>query len=105
MNHIDKLENKSINIIREAYSEFKNLCMLWSMGKDSTVLLLLTRKAFFGHVKFPLIHIDIHYKIREMTEYRDNFAKEWKLDMIYRENTEALNGNWSRYRLNYDIGK
>lgn len=134
MNHIDKLENKSINIIREAYSEFKNLCMLWSIGKDSTVLLWLTRKAFFGHVPFPLIHIDTHYKIPEMIEYRDNFAKEWKLDMIYGENTEALNGKltfpdgkatrleccknlktealvntlngkWPRYRLNHDIGE
>lgn len=134
MNHIDKLENKSIHILREAYSEFKNLCMLWSIGKDSTVLLWLTRKAFFGHVPFPLIHIDTHYKIPEMIEYRDTFAREWKLDMVYGENSEALdnkmtfpngtasrlqccknlktkalvntlNGKWPRYRLNHDTGK
>jgi sulfate adenylyltransferase subunit 2 len=133
MNHIDKLESKSIHILREAYSEFKNLCMLWSIGKDSTVLLWLTRKAFFGHVPFPLVHIDTHYKISEMIDYRDNFAKEWKLDMIYGENIEALNngltfpdgkvsrleccknlktnalihtlnGDWPRYRLNHDNG-
>ena len=66
MNHLDKLENKSIHILREAYASFKNLCMLWSIGKDSTVLLWLARKAFFGHVPIPLVHIDTHYKIPEM---------------------------------------
>jgi len=49
-------------ILREAYREFKNICMLWSIGKDSTVLLWLARKAFFGHVPIPLVHIDTHYK-------------------------------------------
>lgn len=77
MNRINKLESKSIHIIREAYSEFKNLCMLWSIGKDSTVLLWLTKKAFFGHVPFPLIHIDTHFKIPEMIEYRDRLGMEW----------------------------
>lgn len=91
MNHLDKLENKSIHIIREAYRQFPNLCMLWSIGKDSTVLLWLTRKAFFGHVPMPLVHIDTHFKIPEMIVYRDKLAKQWKLDMIYGENTEALN--------------
>lgn len=90
LDHLDKLESKSIHIIREAYSEFKNLCMLWSIGKDSTVLLWLSRKAFFGHVPFPLVHIDTHYKIPEMIRYRDDLAKEWKLDMIYGENKEAI---------------
>lgn len=134
MNHLDKLENKSIHILREAYSEFKNLGMLWSIGKDSTVLLWLARKAFFGHVPIPLVHVDTHYKIAEMIEYRDRLALKWKLDMIYGENKEALekketfpdgnvtrlqcckrlktdaltntlNGNWPRYRLNHDTGK
>lgn len=90
MDHLDKLENKSIHILREAYSEFKNLCMLWSIGKDSTVMLWLARKAFFGHVPIPLVHVDTHFKIPEMIEYRDRFALEWKLDMIYGENIEAL---------------
>lgn len=90
MNRIDRLENISIHILREAYSEFKNLCMLWSIGKDSTVLLYLAKRAFFGHVPFPLVHIDTHYKIPEMIEYRDSLAKKWKLDMIYGENTEVL---------------
>jgi len=91
LNHIDRLENKSIHILREAYSQFPSLCMLWSIGKDSTVLLWLARKAFFGHVPMPLVHIDTHYKIPEMIEYRDRLAREWKLDMIYGENTDALN--------------
>lgn len=103
MNHLDKLENKSIHIIREAYRQFPNLCMLWSIGKDSTVLLWLARKAFFGHVPFPLVHIDTHHKIPEMIAYRDELAKQWKLNMIYGENLKALleketfpDGNTSR---------
>ena len=79
MNHLDKLESKSIHILREAYSEFKNLGMLWSIGKDSTVLLWLARKAFFGHVPIPLIHVDTHFKIPEMIEHRDKLAKTWTL--------------------------
>jgi len=134
MNRIDRLENISIHILREAYAEFKNLCMLWSIGKDSTVLLYLARRAFFGHVPFPLVHVDTHYKIPEMITYRDSLAMEWKLDMIYGENTEALNqkktfpdqnvnrveccrllktealwatlsGKGIRYRLNHETGK
>jgi sulfate adenylyltransferase subunit 2 len=134
MDHLDRLENRSIHILREAYSQFKSLCMLWSIGKDSTVLLCLARKAFYGHVPFPLVHIDTHYKIPEMIEYRDRLAKEWKLDMIYGENREALDkkiafpdgnatrieccrnlktealrhtlsGEWPRYRLNHVTGR
>ena len=90
MNHLDKLEAQSVYILREAYREFKNICMLWSIGKDSTVLLWLARKAFFGHVPIPLVHIDTHHKIPEMIEYRDKLALKWKLTMIYGENSEAL---------------
>ena len=90
MDNLDKLEAKSVYILREAYREFKNLCMLWSIGKDSTVLLWLTRKAFFGHVPIPLVHIDTHYKIPAMIEYRDRLALAWRLNMIYGENAEAL---------------
>ena len=77
MTHLENLENKSIHILREAYNRFGNLCMLWSIGKDSTVMLSLARKAFFGHVPFPLVHIDTHYKIPEMIVYRDNLARDW----------------------------
>jgi len=90
MDYLSKLENKSIYILREAYSEFKELCMLWSIGKDSSVMLWLARKAFFGHVPFPLVHIDTHYKIPEMISHRDRLTKEWKLDMVYGQNSEAL---------------
>lgn len=133
MDHLDMLENRSIHILREAYSCFKSLCMLWSIGKDSTVLLCLARRAFFGSVPFPLVHIDTHYKIPEMIEYRDRLAREWKLDMIYGENREALekkltwpdgnatrieccrnlktealrctlSGEWKRYRMDHNTG-
>jgi sulfate adenylyltransferase subunit 2 len=90
MDHLERLEATSVFILREAYANFKNLGMLWSIGKDSTVLLWLVRKAFFGHVPFPLIHIDTHYKIPEMIEYRDHLTKEWQLNMIVGTNWDAL---------------
>ncbi|MBP5435346.1 sulfate adenylyltransferase subunit 2 [bacterium] len=90
MKHLERLEATSIHIIRESYANFKNLGMLWSIGKDSTVLLWLVKKAFFGHVPFPLIHIDTHYKIPEMIEYRDRLTKEWHLNMIVGVNESAL---------------
>lgn len=89
MSHLTEREHLSIHILREAYASFKNLGMLWSIGKDSTVLLWLARKAFFGHVPFPLIHIDTRYKIPEMIQYRDKLAREWQLDMIVGVNEEA----------------
>ena len=134
MDHIEKLESRSIHILREAYSEFKDLCMLWSIGKDSTVMLWLARKAFFGHVPFPLVHIDTCFKIKEMIEYRDKLAMMYNLDLIYGKNekaleekmtfpdgncsrirccellktqalTDMLNGTGVRYRLNHTTGK
>lgn len=90
MDHLDRLENLAMHILREAYANFKNMCMLWSIGKDSTVLLWLARKAFFGHVPFPLVHIDTFYKIPEMIEYRDRLAAEWKLNMVYGYNKDAI---------------
>jgi sulfate adenylyltransferase subunit 2 len=89
---LKKLESLSIHILREAYAGFRNLCMLWSVGKDSTVLLWLARKAFFGHVPFPLMHIDTRHKIPEMIAYRDRLTREWGLTMIYGENARALAG-------------
>ena len=64
--------------------------MLWSIGKDSCVLLWLARKAFFGHVPFPCIHIDTSYKMPEMIAFRDRLAKEWGLDLVVGENRAAL---------------
>lgn len=90
MDHLDQLENQSVHVLREAFANFKNLCMLWSIGKDSTVLLWLARKAFFSHVPFPLVHIDTGYKIPEMIRYRDRLTKELGLNMVYGQNTVAL---------------
>ena len=90
MDHLSRLEHNSVHILREAYHSFKHLCMLWSIGKDSTVLLWLTRKAFAGHVPFPLIHIDTSFKIPEMIQYRDRLAEEWQLDIRYAMNEDAL---------------
>jgi sulfate adenylyltransferase subunit 2 len=90
MDHLDQLEHRSVHILREAYANFKSLCMLWSIGKDSTVLLWLARRAFFGHVPFPLVHIDTAFKIPEMIRYRDRLAAEWNLTLIYGQHEEAL---------------
>lgn len=90
MGHLDELESRSVHILREAYANFKSLCMLWSMGKDSTVLLWLARKAFFGHVPIPLVHIDTHYKIPEMIRYRDELVRDMRLTMVVGANFEAL---------------
>jgi sulfate adenylyltransferase subunit 2 len=90
MDHLDQLEHRSVHILREAYANFKSLCMLWSIGKDSTVLLWLARRAFFGHVPFPLLHIDTSFKIPEMIRYRDRLAAEWNLTLIYGQHEEAL---------------
>jgi sulfate adenylyltransferase subunit 2 len=90
MKHIRQLEDHSVYILREAYKNFDNLAMLWSMGKDSTVLLWLARKAFFGHIPFPLIHIDTSYKIPAMIEYRDRLAREWRLNLVIGQNKAAL---------------
>jgi sulfate adenylyltransferase subunit 2 len=90
MDYLDKLEEQSIYIFREAYREFKNLAMLWSIGKDSTVMLWLAKKAFFGHVPFPLVHIDTSFKIPEMIEFRNKLALEWKLNLIVGQNKKVL---------------
>jgi sulfate adenylyltransferase subunit 2 len=86
MDHLTALENKSIFIIREAYYRFKDIAMLWSVGKDSTTLLWLCRKAFFGKIPFPVIHIDTTYKFPEMYKFRDEYAKKWGLDLIVGRN-------------------
>jgi len=90
MDHLDTLENKSIYIIREAYKKFPNMGLLWSIGKDSTTLLWLCRKAFFGKLPFPVIHIDTTFKFPEMYTFRDHYAKEFDLNLIVTKNQEAL---------------
>lgn len=90
LNQLDKLENQSIFIIREAYSQFRAVAMLWSIGKDSTTLLWLVRKAFFGKIPFPVIHIDTTYKFKKIYDFREKYAKEWNLNLIIAKNEEAL---------------
>ena len=90
MKHLRQLEEQSVYILREAYKHFEHLAMLWSMGKDSTVLLWLTRKAFFGHVPFPLVHIDTGYEMPELIEYRDRICREWRLRLVVGQNRAAL---------------
>jgi sulfate adenylyltransferase subunit 2 len=90
MEHLERLESTSVHVLREAYAAFKSLCMLWSIGKDSTVLLWLARKAFFGHVPFPLVHIDTSFKIPEMIAYRDRLVAQWHLNLIYGQNVGAI---------------
>lgn len=90
MTELEELENKSIYIFREAYSRFKNIALLWSIGKDSTTMLWLARKAFFGKIPFPIIHIDTSYKFPEIYAFRDKYAKEWGLDLVISQNKEAL---------------
>jgi len=88
--HLSNLERRSITIIREAKAQFKKIACLWSMGKDSTTALWLCKKAFFGKVPFPVIHIDTSYQFPEMYEFRERIAKEWNLDLIIAQNKEAL---------------
>ncbi len=82
MSDLDSLENQSIYIMREAYNRIGRLAMLWSLGKDSNVMVWLARKAFFGHVPFPLVHIDTGRKFKEMYAFRDRYVKEWGLDLL-----------------------
>lgn len=90
MDYLDMLESQSVYIIREAYSKFRDIAMLWSVGKDSTVLLHLCRKAFFGKLPFPVIHIDTGHKFPQMIKFRDEKAKEWGLKLIIGKNEEAI---------------
>ena len=90
MDTLSTLENQSIYIMREAYNKLDRLAMLWSIGKDSTVLLWLARKAFFGHVPFPLVHVDTTFKLPSMIEYRDRVCREWGLQLVVGKNETAL---------------
>ncbi|HLJ64394.1 MAG TPA: phosphoadenosine phosphosulfate reductase family protein, partial [Stellaceae bacterium] len=90
MSDLDTLEHQSVFILREAFRTIDKLAMLWSVGKDSNVMIWLARKAFFGHVPFPVIHIDTSYKIPEMITFRDRMAREWGLDLILGQNRAAL---------------
>lgn len=90
INYLDQLEAESLYIIRETAAEFKNPVMLYSIGKDSSVLLRLAQKAFWpGEIPFPLLHIDTGYKFSEMIKFRDYYTKKIGARLIVHKNEEA----------------
>lgn len=90
MSHLDALEAEAIHIMREVVAEAENPVMLYSIGKDSSVMLHIARKAFHpGKIPFPIMHIDTMWKFSEMIDFRDNIAKELDLDMIVHINPEG----------------
>jgi len=91
LTHLKALEAEAIHIIREVAAEFDNPVMLYSIGKDSSVLLHLARKAFApGKIPFPLMHVDTTWKFREMIEFRDRISKEYGFDLIVHQNQEGI---------------
>ena len=94
LTHIDKLESESIHIIREVASEFDNPVMLYSIGKDSSVMLHLAQKAFYpSKIPFKLMHIDTTWKFKEMINFRDETAKKYNLDLLVHINQEGVANN------------
>ena len=91
LSQLEALEAESIAIIRETVASFRNPVMLYSIGKDSSVMLHLARKAFApGRPPFPLLHVDTGYKFPEMYEFRDWFAREVGMELIVHRNEEAI---------------
>jgi sulfate adenylyltransferase subunit 2 len=82
MTDLDELESQSVFILREAYRRLKPMALLWSLGKDSNVLVWLARKAFLGRVPFPVMHVDTGRKFPEMYAFRERYEIEWKLDLL-----------------------
>lgn len=92
--HLKQLEHESIHIIREVAASFKKPVMLYSIGKDSAVMLHLARKAFYpSRLPFPLMHVDTTFKFREMIEFRDRLAKEYDFDLIVHTNQDGVANN------------
>jgi sulfate adenylyltransferase subunit 2 len=91
LSHLRALEAESIYILREAVAEFARPVMLYSIGKDSSVMLRLAQKAFFpGNIPFPLLHVDTSYKFPEMIEFRDRYTKQIGAELIVHQNRQAL---------------
>jgi sulfate adenylyltransferase subunit 2 len=98
--HLKELEAESIFILREAAAEFARPVMLYSIGKDSSVMLRLAQKAFYpGKIPFPLLHIDTSYKFPEMLEFRDRYAAEIGAQLIVHTNRKALDEGANPYAL------
>src|SRR3979490_747184 len=91
ISHLQALEAESIHILREVAAEFQRPVMLYSIGKDSSVLLRLGQKAFHpGAIPFPRRHVDTTYKFREMIEFRDSYTRELGVKLIVYTNQEAI---------------
>jgi sulfate adenylyltransferase subunit 2 len=90
MDHLDQLEQQSVYIFPGSFPPLRAPLHVVVHRQGLHVLLWLARKAFFGHVPFPLVHIDTSYKLPEMIQYRDRLALEYKLHMVVGQNTEAL---------------
>jgi sulfate adenylyltransferase subunit 2 len=91
LTHLKQLEAESIHIIREVAAEFDNPVMLYSIGKDSAVMLHLARKAFFpGKLPFPVMHVDTQWKFQEMYRFRDKMVAELGLDLITHVNPDGV---------------
>jgi sulfate adenylyltransferase subunit 2 len=91
LSHLSVLEAESIHIIRETAAEFANPVMLYSIGKDSQVLLHLARKAFYpAPLPFPLLHVDTTWKFREMYEFRDRFVAQHGIKLLVHQNKKAI---------------
>ena len=94
LSHLEKLESESIHIIREVASEFENPVMLYSIGKDSAVMLHLALKAFLpGKLPFKLLHVDTTWKFKEMIKFRDVIKKKYDLDLLVHINNEGVKNN------------
>lgn len=99
-NHLKALESESVYILREAVAEFSHPAMLYSIGKDSSVMLRLAQKAFYpGKIPFPLLHVDTSYKFPEMIEFRDRYTKELATELIVHQNREALQAGANPFAL------
>jgi sulfate adenylyltransferase subunit 2 len=85
VDRLDELEAQSIFILREAFARLSRIALLWSLGKDSNVMIWVARKAFFGRVPFPVMHVDTGKKFPEMYAFRDRYAREWELNLIREE--------------------
>src|ERR1700730_18438595 len=100
LGHLKLLEAESIHILREVAAEFQRPVMLYSIGKDSSVLLRLAQKAFHpGAIPFPLLHVDTTYKFREMIEFRDSYTRELGVKLIVYTNQEAIADGATPFRL------
>src|ERR1043165_6088875 len=99
LTHLRALEAESIHTLREVVAEFAKPVMLYSIGKDSSVMVRLAQKAFYpGKLPFPLLHVDTTYKFREMIEFRDRFTKEIGARLIVHINQQAVDEGAGPYR-------